>query len=62
MLGAGNLIRGVTQNSFARAGFSCGKWHGSGGGEVVDNFENVVVMPFLRGCAFWHGHKPGARL
>jgi glycosyltransferase involved in cell wall biosynthesis len=51
--GAGNLIRGVTKNFFAAAGFSLWQVSTAVAGSLLINFVPFVALPFLRGWAFW---------
>ncbi|HZC65754.1 MAG TPA: glycosyltransferase [Candidatus Dormibacteraeota bacterium] len=51
--GAGNLIRGVTKNFFAAAGFSLWQAGTAVAGSLLINFVPFVALPFLRGWAFW---------
>jgi glycosyltransferase involved in cell wall biosynthesis len=51
--GAGNLIRGVTKNFFAAAGFSLWQVGTAVAGSMLINFVPFVALPFLRGWAFW---------
>ena len=51
--GAGNLIRGVTKNFFAAAGFSLWQVSTAVAGSLLVNFVPFVGLPFLRGWAFW---------
>jgi glycosyltransferase involved in cell wall biosynthesis len=51
--GAGNLIRGVTKNFFAAAGFSLWQVGTAVAGSLLLNFVPFVVLPFLHGWLFW---------
>jgi glycosyltransferase involved in cell wall biosynthesis len=51
--GAKNLIRGVTKNFFAAAGFSLWQVSTAVAGSLLINFVPFVALPFLRGWAFW---------